>query len=485
MFRSLRNLLIISHILPSILIIPLLGIAIIYVVENKILLPVIYDNLAADATLFAEITSNQPEILSNPSIAQVLVNGASKYLSGQISILDLDGNVLVSSDETSTGLREQFVELPNIKSLQKGEVIQLQHGPLAEVFVVVFGPSGQPLGVIRMTSRVLTVTEEIFQLRYWLGSLMITGIFGGVLLGLFLAFRINKPIQKTTTVILSLATGELDTQLSEDGPYEIKVLAQAVNSLSSRLHSLEKSRKQLLANLVHELGRPLGALKSAVLALLKGANKDPELEQGLLTGMEYEISRLQRLLDNLAELYDQIMGPLELKKESFDLKSWLDVAISPWAVVASEKNLSWEVNFPDDVPTLNADSDRLTQALGNLINNAIKFTPKGGKVTISGGVQDHEIWLRVSDTGPGIPESEQDKIFNPFYRQGDGQRIVQGMGLGLTIARDIIKAHGGRLEVISELGTGSLFTIWLPIIEKRREPFETNASIPGSPKRQE
>ena len=105
---------------------------------------------------------------------------------------------------------------------------------------------------------------------------------------------------------------------------------------------------------------------------------------------------------------------------------------------------------------------RLGQALGNLFSNAVKFTPAGGQVVVSAGEQGDQVWIAVQDNGPGIPADEIDKVFAPFYRGGHGRRFVEGMGLGLSIARDLVDAHRGRLELESNPGQGSRFTVWLP-----------------------
>jgi signal transduction histidine kinase len=104
----------------------------------------------------------------------------------------------------------------------------------------------------------------------------------------------------------------------------------------------------------------------------------------------------------------------------------------------------------------------LAQVIGNLLSNAIKYTPPGGTISVEVGLEDETFWLRIGDTGPGITEEEQQRIFEPFYRSRRDRRFPQGMGLGLTIAQDLIVAHGGRLEVDSQSGQGSRFTIWLP-----------------------
>ncbi len=144
------------------------------------------------------------------------------------------------------------------------------------------------------------------------------------------------------------------------------------------------------------------------------------------------------------------------------LSPWLMQELAPWREAAQHKGLRWQVNVPSALPELTLDADRIGQALGNVISNAIKYTPANGEIAIDAGEEKAEVWIRVRDTGVGIPPEEQARIFEPFYRGTTGRRFPQGMGLGLSIARDLLVAHGGRIEVENTPGAGSTFTLWLP-----------------------
>jgi two-component system sensor histidine kinase BaeS len=463
MLHSLRNRLILSHILPALLIIPLMGAVLVYVLETRLLLPMVYRDLARDATLMAEITRNQPAFWQNSELAQALVAGVSPYLSGRVSFVTNEGHILASGELTDGGLGAQVLDLPDLTGVEQGQVIELQRGALAEVFAPVFDLSGRAIGIVRMTTRVVTVSDEIYQLRYLLGAVLVLGVLAGIGLGSYLAFNINRQVQRVTHSILSLADGNWQQHLDEGGPDELRTLSHAVNTLVDRLKGLEQARRQLLANLVHELGRPLGAIRSAIQALLKGADKDPQLAGDLLSGLDGETARLQRLLNDLAGLHDQVLGKLELNRQRVKLNEWLATTLSPWRAAAGEKGLVWAAEIPTDLPAIVMDPDRMAQAIGNLLSNAIKFTPPGGQVSISVNVAGRQLTIRVVDTGSGIPEGEREKIFQPFYRGAHGRRIVQGMGLGLSIARDVVAAHGG--EIVLETGTqgGSCFILRLPV----------------------
>jgi two-component system sensor histidine kinase BaeS len=193
-----------------------------------------------------------------------------------------------------------------------------------------------------------------------------------------------------------------------------------------------------------------------------GAGEDASLREELLAGMTSEIQGLQRVVDDLARLRDQLVGRLQLQRRPVSLGEWLSHAVSPWRESAREKGLRWEVNAPPDLPLLDMDPDRVGQALGNLLSNAVKYTPTGGTISVSAGTADGAAWIRVSDTGPGITFEEQAHLFTPFYRGKQARGPQSGMGLGLSITRDLIAAHNGRLEVESVPGVGSYFTLWLP-----------------------
>jgi len=138
--------------------------------------------------------------------------------------------------------------------------------------------------------------------------------------------------------------------------------------------------------------------------------------------------------------------------------------LRPWKSAAAEKGLQWEVELPETMPEIQADTVRLTQIVGNLASNAIRYTPRGGFVRISCGVENGQACIRFKDSGAGIAPQDQEKIFQPFYKGEQGKRIKEGMGLGLAIARDLVEAHGGTIQLESAPGSGSTFTVWLPLV---------------------
>jgi len=470
MLRTLRQRLILSHLLPVLVIVPVMGIALIYVLETAILLPELAGELTGQAELIVRLVNDKPELWQDPTQAQLFVDELSQELAARIMLLDGSGQLLASSEPGDVArLGQRLDDLPALTKALAGKssvwtaYSRNLHEEIADVLVPVLGLDQQVVGLIRLSHRLATVQEQFLQLRYLIVSVLVLGLVLGMLVGLLLALNMERPIRRVTLAIYGLSRGDWSGTLSEQGPEEIRLLLRAVNNLVGKLRSLEQARRQLLANLVHELGRPLGAVHSAVRALMGRSGGDTDIRQELLDGIEQEILRLERLLDDLAQLHDQVLGTLELDRHPVELSSWLEQVLVPWREAANSKALTWRAEIPADLPTLEIDPVRLGQAIGNLVSNAIKYTPEQGIVTITAGQERETAWIRVSDTGRGIPLEEQEKVFTPLYRGQTGVRFPQGMGLGLSIAHDLVVAHDGRIEVASEAGQGSEFTIWLPL----------------------
>ena len=463
--RSLRTRLLISHSLPLLIIILLTGFALDYVVETQILLPSFADELTNEAKLLAELTALQPNIWEESQVAQAYLSQLDPILAPHVSIFDVQGKFLGSTDPSLNLANPPDINLEDV--LLEDTLIQTAYSrhleaSVVDVFVPVRGDTEAIMGMIQMTYHLEDVYGQFLALRRVIIGVLTVGVFLGAGIALLLAVNLSGALRQVTVSIQQLTTGQEVALPAEQGPEEIRELIRTVNTLVTRLQAMEITRRKLLTNLVHELGRPLGALLPAVQALEAGAVENESLRQELLAGMEDEIGILRRLLDDLTGLYDQSVGSFVLENQMVDLNEWLPGQFRAQREAAYAKGLSWQSNIPADLPMMEVDPDRLAQAIGNLINNAIKFTPQGGTVTMDAGIQANEVWIRVQDTGPGIPVEDQGFIFTPFFRGRTETRFPQGMGLGLSIARDLIIAHQGRLEFESTPGEGSCFTIWLP-----------------------
>ncbi len=477
MFRSLRNQLIASHILPLLVVIPLMAGALFYILETRVLLPQLANSLVQDARLLEEISTREGEIWGNPYYFQYLVNRIGLNPSLRVMFLTPGGRLLYSSDPEDNMLAGEILDIPGLGMAQAGKESALTnysllrlHNVLIDVLEPVYDTHGDLIGLVRVTYRIASVYELLAQTRVLILGVLLFGLVLGIILALLLSYSINRPVQRVTKAIYDLTSGGAQEGIEEQGPVELRRQIRAFNYFVARLKNLEQARRHLLANLVHELGRPLGALRSAVHALSTGAAEDPALLKDLTQGMEQEMVHVQLVLDDLAHLHDREVGTLELKRECVRLSEWLPGVVRPWQQAAIEKKQDWRTDIPDNLPAVEADPVRLAQIVGNLVDNAVKYTPQDGKVWVEAGSDGEQAWIRVGDSGQGIPQEEQGKIFTPFFRGTTARRIKQGMGLGLSIARELAEAHGGRIELESRPGEGSKFTLWIPILSDGKEP---------------
>jgi len=464
--KTLRGRLIISHILPLVIVVPLVSVLLAYLLETQILLAQITEGLTEEAYLIAESLQSQPEILINRSEAAEFVTESSRIVMERIILINKKGDVLAvgeigslvpsTIDPNTTGVQE---------SLAGNENIQVSYGLLVqsiEVYVPVRDVNEQLIGSIGLTATLSGIAEQFNKLRGTIGIIMAVELLLGALIGLLLATNIARPINEVSDAVIDIAHGNRTEQVPVTGTVELQNLSESVNYLSAQLKQAEETRQRLLANLVHEIGRPLGAVLSAIHVLRQEAGEDPEVRKELLAGIDEELKRLQPLLDDLAQIHGQVLGNIELQKQPIELSEWLPPSLLSWRTAALDKGLTWRVEIVKNLPIIEIDPDRMTQVVGNLLSNAIKYTPAGGEVAVASGAETHEVWIEISDTGPGISSEERERVFEPFYRSQRIRRFPQGLGLGLTIARDLVHAHGGRLELVSEPGDGCQFTIYLP-----------------------
>jgi signal transduction histidine kinase len=466
--RTLRSRLILSHLLPILVISPLVGLGLNYLLETQVLLTSLTDDLTQQAALIAAVAADQPAIWNNPAEAKIFVTRFNIQRQVTVRLINPNGKLVASNNPGDADRLGTPLELPALTPvLTDSTSVQVNYSQnlqtnVVEILVPVINPKQGVVGLIQLNQTLANVSDRFVRLRNLIAGMVGLEMLLGAVIGLALAFNLARPIRQVTQAVFSLASGRQWTTLPEQGPQETQLLARSFNTLIERLRLLEESRRRMLANIVHEVGRPIGALQSAVEALINGADEEVDLRRELLNGMEAEINRMHPLLDNLTDLHGQILGTLEFNFHPTPLTDWLNYLLGPWREAAQAKEVQWQADIPPELPTIELDPDRMAQVVGNLISNAIKFTPAGGSVSVKAGIDESSVWIQVGDTGPGIPEDEQLRIFEPFYRSQASQQFPKGMGLGLTIAQDLIKAHGGRLELDSQPSHGSRFTVYLP-----------------------
>jgi signal transduction histidine kinase len=470
MLRTLRGRLALSHMLPLLVIIPLLGIALIYVLETQFILPSFAKELEEDAALLASVLRREPDIWNDTASAQKILAQVNPRATVRAMLLDPRGRVLASTDPADADrLGQPLADLDLHRALEDGITSRTEYSlrlkaEITDVMAPVVGADNKVLGIVRLSHELTAVQEGFRRLRILVLGVLAVGLGLGAAVGLVLATQLGEKIRRVTRAVYELASDQRSALLPEHGPEEMALLSHAVNILAERRRSVERTNRQLISSLVHELGRPLGAFYAAIQALEDGAYEDEALREQLLSGIQAEVQSLSRLLDDLSQLHDRVIGQFELQRRSVDLGEWLGQTLGPWRESAKAQRLDWQASVVTDLPTLQIDPDRLSQALGNVLSNAIKYTPPGGQISVTAGADHSEVWIQVSDTGSGIAPEDLAHIFAPFYRAQRTDAEQQGSGLGLAITHSLVAAHGGRVAVESTLGVGSRFTIWLPLV---------------------
>jgi signal transduction histidine kinase len=247
---------------------------------------------------------------------------------------------------------------------------------------------------------------------------------------------------------------------------DIDLLTVLSNQAAIAVHNaLLFQQSDLVAEIVHEMRTPLTSIISYA-ELIKEAGLNAEQRISFASIIEQEAERLNKMTEQFLELARLESGRAPLVQEPIDLGTVIRMAINVLRPKANTEQINLVVDIPSPLPTIKGDAQRLHQVMINLLDNAIKYCQPDDSVTVTAETQGDEIAVVVSDTGPGIPAEEVSDIFERFYRARSHEGDVSGSGLGLAIVRQIIKAHGGKIDVSSEVGKGTRFTFTLPLKRK-------------------
>lgn len=288
------------------------------------------------------------------------------------------------------------------------------------------------------------------------------GIFSliiSVITGIFLARQLSKPILKTVEVTKDIADGKYEARISEGaGTKEINQLIGSINHLAGSLEKQETLRRQLTADVAHELRTPLTTVQTHLEAIMEGV-WEPTRER--LEGCYDEMTRLGNLVSDLESLAKVESDNLKLDKTEVILRELTDRILGGFEKELADRSLS--VKLEGNCSAVQADKDRISQVIINLVSNAVKYTPDGGKIRITLSDWEDSVVFSISDNGIGIPEEELPYVFERFYRADKSRnRNTGGSGIGLAIVKSIITAHGGTIDVESRINEGSNFMFTLP-----------------------
>jgi signal transduction histidine kinase len=324
---------------------------------------------------------------------------------------------------------------------------------LFTLFLMGFGalfvwPLVQLLGLLQVPTQVYG----------WLIPLIVLLLMLGLAL-LALAGRglrhISLPVGDLLDAADRVAAGDYSTRVRESGPREVRSLAHAFNSMAERLQTADEQRRSLLADVTHELRTPLTVIQGNVEGMLDGLYP---AEPARLRSILEETRILSRRIEDLRTLALVESGALQLHKEVTDLAALLGETVAAFGAQAETTGVTLQVDALADLPLLNLDAGRMRQVLSNLVANALRYTPPGGAIWLRCKEDWNQVVIEVQDNGPGISPEDLPHVFDRFYKTRDSS----GMGLGLSIAKQLIEAHGGNISALSPPGEGTTIRILLP-----------------------
>ncbi|HMK60241.1 MAG TPA: HAMP domain-containing sensor histidine kinase [Dissulfurispiraceae bacterium] len=278
---------------------------------------------------------------------------------------------------------------------------------------------------------------------------------GGIALFLSVVFSrmLTNPIKRLTNAATDISSGNLKSRVNIGGRGEIAELADAFNRMAQSLEMQDSLRRKLTTNIAHELRTPLSAIRGELEAMIDGLIP---LDREHIQSLYAEIGRLKKIIEGIEELAQAEASSRYLRKTVFDLRQFLEGIVERFGRLFDESGVKLELHC-DDKLRITADPDRLSQIIINLLSNALKASQRGGFVMIKAAAVHNKTVISVSDNGSGIKKEDMQLIFERFFRGSKG-----GLGIGLTIVKELVEAHGGTINVESEYGKGTVFTLTLP-----------------------
>jgi signal transduction histidine kinase len=340
-------------------------------------------------------------------------------------------------------------------------------------FFFVFRPAGsnQPLLAAALPLRVggkffgtiaVAKPETVLNQR-WVALIerLLIAFAGGVLVATafawYLSRRITTPVLQLSAAADEVAAGRYDIEVSGGGAGEIGELAERFGQMASRLAETEELERNFLMSVTHELRTPLTAIRGHVEALREGVVDDEATRLASLTVIAAETGRLERLVGDVLDLAKLDAHRFTVLREEVDMERLVDRAYTTFTEEARRRGIEYRFEL-EAKPTIVSDGDRVLQIISNLLSNAFRWTPDGGSVGLELSATNGSVYVGVADSGPGIPPSERERIFRPFWSRGGG-----GTGLGLAIAHELATALGGRISLESSAEAGSRFELMLPV----------------------
>ncbi|MDU6359541.1 MAG: sensor histidine kinase [Zhenhengia sp.] len=392
--------------------------------------------------------------------------GKEKGFDGRIVVVDRLGYIIADSaaaDKGHTIMNKQVFDALNKEESAQVFIREDQEVISAVVPIVDKENKDEVLGTVVVTAYINDIYDSLGEMRnqVYLLSLFTSFLIG--LLSFFTSSFISRPLKLLMKFVQKITNGQLDQKVDIKGKDEIAELGNAFNHMAEQLQRVEHSRQEFVSNVSHELKTPLSSIKVLTESLLFQENVPVEMYQEFFMDINSEVDRLNNIISDLLTLVrlDQTEVPMNIK--TTNLNDMTQAILKRLIPLAKKKDIKLIYQSHKEI-FVDIDEVKLTLAISNLIENAIKYTPEGGEVRVILQSDLQDAWVSVEDTGIGIAKDEQSKIFERFYRTDKTRnRETGGTGLGLSITYRTVIMHNGSIQVESEEGKGSIFTVQIPI----------------------
>lgn len=432
------------------------------------------NNLINEANLLSEQTiTSYVQGITSMEYLQVRFNEFEDTLKTNVWYFDSNGKMIVVSNPAN------YEKLPyNLKAIDQdinlkkaftmtGDFYGMFSGTVISIGLPVYTDSGQNGYLVLHTSmtELDSLQDNMLSIMYMPFLVMILVV--GVVLA-YLSGTVIRPITKLNNAAREYAKGNFDTRTGVKRKDEIGELSDSLEYMASELSKLDEYRKNFIANISHDFRSPLTSIKGYLEAMLDGTIPVEKYDRYLNIVLT-ESKRLSKLTTGLLELNDfDTYGPI-LKKQNFDVVDIIREVRNTVEGVCDNKQIDLRLNCPAEHTFVYADKMKIGQVIYNLVDNAIKFSHKGGQIQITVYDKNDKVFVSVKDDGPGIEKDKQNKVFDRFYKTDPSRgKDKQGTGLGLSITKEIIKAHGEHIDLISTPGVGSEFVFSLPKANERK-----------------
>lgn len=394
-----------------------------------------------------------------------------EYLDASFLYVDNNFDIYIVSNDIDSKWLGQKLNSKSIESVMNGEIITIE-GTMSGIFQKPVFTVGYPVNVdnnIRGAIFMNTPMTELQETMYDAYSIILLFMCIACIIGFILIYisskKISRPLLEMNNAAKIISSGDFEKRLNVKSNDEIGQLADSFNEMAESLYEQERRRREFISNISHDLRSPLTSMRGFLQAIIDGTIPEEKQEHYLNIILD-ESERLAILANNILDINKLEEPEKKLEITEFDLNELIRKTVFNFETRVINKNISMKITFAEDKTIVKADYEKIQRVIYNLIDNSVKFTDNDGKITIETSLKENKVFVSVKDTGRGISLEDQKRIFDRFYKvdasRGEDKK---GSGLGLSIVKEFIKAHGENITLKSELNKGCEFKFSLKTVK--------------------